>query len=584
MKKLIILYVGFLSVFGLLLSSCDSMNDIQQKFVEGGEKIYLGISDSVTVFSGYEKVKLTWYMNDDPRLETTVIYWNLRKDSMIHEIKRTADEIQIDSVIIDKNMDGTPLSEGAYIFELVNTNKYGERSLPVMAQGRAYGEMYASELTVRPVSNMSVIGFDPQTQASTVKITWSSMPEGSVGTKVTYKKRSTGEEVVVNVDEEATETTLTDVGNRLGHPDDVIYISSIHAPEGCIDFIESSKRKEQTVLYLASGSRIENTEYEGNNTIFTNTYTHQEKTLRLISTVEGSRRVYDCSRVAELSPATMSTLFRITLFDDNTISFEGNYAAPLNVISKTEATNSAYDPVTGNFSLQYMVKTAGGAFTIDETLVPKNTPFEVEAPKPFVDKRANVPGDNNTVLTENYLFSYISDGIYPPNKLPGRPDHGWIGANNGLASVTFDLNEKMKLTRMILWPSIFDNYDAVDVYAYGNCMKFEVWGSAEWDAGKESDVAYWADATDPAGTYKADWTFLGYHEVERLDKKNATDQEMIDRGRYGNHFILPQAAGAVRYIRFINRESVPITHVIGGVGSISQFFIGELSFYGYTQE
>ena len=107
-------------------------------------------------------------------------------------------------------------------------------------------------------------------------------------------------------------------------------------------------------------------------------------------------------------------------------------------------------------------------------------------------------------------------------------------------------------------------------------MEFEVWGAAELDQSKLSNAAYWVDAANPAGTFKADWVYLGRHYVERLDKKNASVEERVERGRYGNQFIF-ESTSPVRYIRFYNRAPGAV------YGSLNFYAIGELSFYGYGQ-
>ena len=571
MKKIIILFVVWsLSTFALLLS-CDSMNDIYQKYVDAGERVYLGMTDSVASFPGVGRVKLVWYVCADSKMETTVIFWNNRLDSLEKQFTRTHEGVQKDSVIIEG------LSEGLYNFELVNKNVRGERSLTATVQGRSYGEVYASGFGVRQVAGLSCIGFNPVAQSSSVKITWDEAPEGCT-VKIAYKKRTTGEEVVVYTDESESETILTDVGNRLGHSDDVLDVSATYILSGCIDPIVLPVQKEHLVVYMASGTRIENTLFEGTDTTIMSAYVQQDKILRMVMTDQGERLIF-CNRVAETSPLTIGNSFRMTLNDDQTVSVGGNYAG-VNPISNTPTKNSVYNPVTGNFTMQYTVKTAGGYYIVEETLVPKTTPFEMEAAKPFGDMRTIIPGDNtsygNAAL---YPFSSISDGLWGP--FLATPN-AFLTANvvGNPMSITVDLNQPLKLSRMILYPLQRMATARNDVYSIGNVSKCEIWGTAVLDESKLSDAAYWVDATDPSGIFKEDWVFLGFHEIERLDKKNATDQEIIDRGIYGHQFFIPESAGPVRYIRFYNRETIN-----NGMpySNPAYFYIGELTFFGYAQ-
>ena len=134
-----------------LIVSCDNMDDTHKKYADESKRVYLGRPDSVRAFPGFGSVKLTWYINADPKVETTVIYWNNRRDSIVKPFIRTQDGAQKDSVVIDKTMDGKPLAEGTYFFELVNKNSRGERSLPTIVQAKVYGQPLANSLKVRPV-------------------------------------------------------------------------------------------------------------------------------------------------------------------------------------------------------------------------------------------------------------------------------------------------------------------------------------------------------------------------------------------------------------------------------------------------
>ena len=559
MKKIIILFVWSLVTIVLTFSSCDSMNDIHQKYLDLGEQIYPCKADSLSSFPGYGRVKLVWYVNADPKVEQTVIYWNERQDSIVKPFVRTVEGVQKDSAIVEG------LAQGDYIFELINKNQFGERSLTTMVQGKSYGETYASGLRSRSFMDLSIAGFDPATQSSTVKITWDEVPEGCLGVTVRYKKRSTGEEVTLEVDNATTETIVTDVGNRLEHPDDLLYFSSMYKPDRCIDLIGSLDQKAQIALYMASGTRVENTLYDGSNTTITHTYSRQDKILRMVSNASGSR-TFTCNRVAELSPTTIGTSMRLTVRENQTVGVEGIYAS-LNPVTDAETGNSAFDPATQTFNLRYRVKTNGGSYAVTETLVPKTTPYEKATAKPFGDMRSVIPGDNNTELLP-YSFASLSDGVT-------WAINGWLTQNidGGSTSFTVDLHEKIKLTRIIHWHAAWSRAEA---YGNANILQFEAWGVAELDASKLGNAAYWADAANPAGTFKEDWQYLGLHTIERLDKKDATEQEIIERMQYGDQFFVPESATPVRYVRIYVRDGT-------WAANLSYFFIGEMSFFGYPQ-
>src|SRR5690625_2916468 len=114
----------FLSSSIFFFFSCDQMDDIQKKFIEEAEIVYLGRLDSLDVVPGYNRVKLKWEVSADPRIDFVKIFWNDRKDSTSISFERKLPGRIKDSIIIDG------LSEGEYTFELLTGNERGEFSLP----------------------------------------------------------------------------------------------------------------------------------------------------------------------------------------------------------------------------------------------------------------------------------------------------------------------------------------------------------------------------------------------------------------------------------------------------------------------
>ncbi|MCD2422454.1 DUF4998 domain-containing protein [Niabella pedocola] len=149
MKKIHTLFYTALSLtffLVLLLSSCDKMNDIQRDFADKEEAVYLGKVDSVKSYPGFGKVKLVWYMNADPKISKTIIYWNLRKDSIVRTFNRTALGGQRDSVVLQN------LPEGSMLVEFRNVNDKGETSLFSSATITVWGANFADGLRARSVT------------------------------------------------------------------------------------------------------------------------------------------------------------------------------------------------------------------------------------------------------------------------------------------------------------------------------------------------------------------------------------------------------------------------------------------------
>ena len=154
MNRLTIILVSVVSF--ILYSSCDDMNDIHQKYVDRGEKVYLGKVDSIKSFSGMNRVKLTWYITADPKIESTIIYWNMRKDSVIKTFTRTQPGVQKDSIVIEN------LPENTHVFNFRNVNATGASSLFSTVAGTAWGQNFRNSLKGRQASQLEY-SFDHST-------------------------------------------------------------------------------------------------------------------------------------------------------------------------------------------------------------------------------------------------------------------------------------------------------------------------------------------------------------------------------------------------------------------------------------
>lgn len=343
-----VITICFMLLMGLI--SCNDMNSIQQKYLDLDVKIYLGKTDSLTTFPGKERIKLCWYINADPRIQETVIYWNQRKDSVIKPFIRTKPGIQKDSLSIN-NLSGT------YIFELFNRNDFGDKSLVSSTSGTAYGDDYVNSLNNRSVSSIAVTNYSSVTKSGTVTINWGTANPLCLFTNLLYKKHTTGEQMNIIVTSDDMTTILDDVGNKLGDPNDMINISSMFIPvEGAIDTFPAPVSKAQIALYTANGSRLE---YSAAGVLTsTNPYTAQVKTITRVTD-----DVVYCDRVAAYG-IIANTLLRLMINPDNTVSISGYLSGATNIILNTDET-STFDPLTKTFVLKYkQLIASGGTYRI----------------------------------------------------------------------------------------------------------------------------------------------------------------------------------------------------------------------------
>lgn len=203
MKKITTLfYTAFsLSVFTiLLLSSCDKMDDIQKEYADREEKVYLGKVDSIKSYPGFNKTKLVWQMNADPKVEKTIIYWNLRRDSIVRAFNRTGSGWQKDSVILEN------LPEGSLLVEFKNINAKGETSLISSTTATVWGENFADGLRAR-----SLTAFDYDYNQSKYNLALSKTTPGDsvVYSEFTYTTKLNGIKTVT-VNRSDTAVVLTD--------------------------------------------------------------------------------------------------------------------------------------------------------------------------------------------------------------------------------------------------------------------------------------------------------------------------------------------------------------------------------------
>ncbi|MCC4211245.1 DUF4998 domain-containing protein [Leeuwenhoekiella parthenopeia] len=143
---------GVLGVLIAILMVCScAEEDEYLKFTEGGEILYTGKMDSVTVFSGRNRVQLKALLSADPKVTSYRVYWANRTDSIVFPVdpNRTNDTI---IQIIDN------LPENIYNFEIRTLDDQGNTSIPVFETGRVYGDRYSSSLRNRPIAESALRG------------------------------------------------------------------------------------------------------------------------------------------------------------------------------------------------------------------------------------------------------------------------------------------------------------------------------------------------------------------------------------------------------------------------------------------
>ena len=66
----------------IILSSCSKIDGYKSIYTAGGQIVYPGKMDSVKVFSGKNRVKITGLFTSDPKIVKYRVFWNSRQDSI----------------------------------------------------------------------------------------------------------------------------------------------------------------------------------------------------------------------------------------------------------------------------------------------------------------------------------------------------------------------------------------------------------------------------------------------------------------------------------------------------------------------
>jgi len=179
----------------LLVYSCRKMDEYKE-FTKDGEISYTGKMDSVVVFSGDERVFVKGLLRADPKITNCRIYWNNGHDSVDIPIEKSGRTDTIKKFI--------PLSENLYNFIIYTYDALGNKSIPVYATGKVYGDLYKKSINNRLILS-AIANAD-----NDVTVTWRPIDKtlGAFATDVSYTDNN-GKNKHVQVDVNAETAVLT---------------------------------------------------------------------------------------------------------------------------------------------------------------------------------------------------------------------------------------------------------------------------------------------------------------------------------------------------------------------------------------
>ena len=192
MKKYIFI---ILCLFAGICTSCDSMLDNIQDYLDAGETIYVGKVDSLTTSPGKNRILLEGFYMYGVTQKKCVIQWkSMNDEDQLLELdvirKEPVDKFE---VIIED------LAEGQYEFSITTYDAKGNSSIESVVEGYIYGDIYESNLTNRKIDQLKVAD-------NAVVISW--RPANAALKCEMHYVDLTGNEKVIEVPITETETRI----------------------------------------------------------------------------------------------------------------------------------------------------------------------------------------------------------------------------------------------------------------------------------------------------------------------------------------------------------------------------------------
>lgn len=134
-----------LFVVVLCFTSCKDMHDVYEEFIVLNGKTYPQKTESLQIFPGYNRMKLSWLKPKDPSANRVEIYWNNYSDTLAVDLASLSFE---DTIFVEID----DLIEGTYTFYLKTFDKYENESVVSEITGISYGDEYINTLTDRKIN------------------------------------------------------------------------------------------------------------------------------------------------------------------------------------------------------------------------------------------------------------------------------------------------------------------------------------------------------------------------------------------------------------------------------------------------
>jgi hypothetical protein len=170
------------------------MDSTYKEFIVPNGILYPQKADSVKIYPGENRVKITWQKGNDPKVIGAWIYWNNYTDSLHVDIPANSDRLL--SAMIEN------LEETSHTFQIKTYDADGNVSIASEASSRVYGSDYRLSLFTRELTGN-------KTFPDRVELSWRSAPSSMLQFVLKYRTSSdVPVELIIPPDE--SKTIITD--------------------------------------------------------------------------------------------------------------------------------------------------------------------------------------------------------------------------------------------------------------------------------------------------------------------------------------------------------------------------------------
>jgi hypothetical protein len=528
------LMFAMLCIASLWIVACDDMNSIIQDDLDKGEAIYIGKVNDYIWQSGKDRVRLFWIVTDR-RVSKTIITWNDGKeDRRIEKVLSTAPGNRIDSVTVAEYV-----PEGVYNFVLYNTDDEGNfiSIKETVENVSTYGDIYASNLSVRNVSTME------WTADNKLKITWAKVEiaddaDDVILSTVMKYKTSTGATETLRIANDVNETVIDDIVK------DPFEVTSWYIP--------------RSVYWY---------HYYGLDSVVTPVRSYVPPD---IVRANPQTIAFPSKAAAEAIVAITSDVLNYTGYDAE-VEANATWVTVEKVDANTLKVKVAADTVRSGRTATVTVKVTGAQDAKITVSQPAYAPYADEVELPKTQMSAHYVGDDNRTLFDpnGQTMNKMFDGISQPHTVnqhnifctaPNTDGTIDIPPLEGSATwefpfyFTMDLGADVYLNTFKITPRT-NRFNRKWEFGLGSPYNFEIYGTNEDKSNLPANDPYWQSE------WLNDWHYLGNFTCSVPGKPDVKPENMAtawgeitgeECTAAGNGYVfrLLPTSEPVKYLRF----------------------------------